>query len=90
MAHVMNYDELVEAFQSRTIVYEEMRSFRRIRPMRSNGVDFIGVDDQSMLSLMDCDETVKPDYNYYFRVWNENPTDEERAETRWVDKDAAK
>lgn len=84
MAHVLTYPEIVEASKNNSIIYEEVRLTDRIRPMKFDGVDFVSTESKKhYLLLMECDEEECMDYNYYYRCWNEKPTDEERDKTPW-------
>jgi hypothetical protein len=83
MAHVMNYQEILTAAEKRKTIYEELRLKERIRPLRFDGVDFVGVKDNCFLMLMECDEEVCMDYNLYYRCWNKMPSDEERSNAFW-------
>lgn len=83
MAHVMNYQEIQIAAKTGATIYVELRKVDRIRPMKFDGVDFVGTDKKSFLLLPDCDKEECPDYNFMYRCWDEPPSDEIRASTAW-------
>lgn len=83
MAHVMNYAEIEEAANTEAIIYEEIRVTGIVRPLKFDGVDFVGVKHKCYLLLMECDEETCPDYNLFYRCWNEEPTEEEMRSTPW-------
>lgn len=83
MTHVMNYKELVEAFQDGSVVYEESRVLGLIRPLKSDGIDFRGVKHNCFLLLDECNEENCPDYNLFYRCWNEEPSEELMNSTPW-------
>ena len=56
MNHVMNYQEIVEASRTGAIIYEEMRTTGIVRPLKFDGVDFIGVKHNCYLLLLECDD----------------------------------
>ena len=85
MAHVMNYQEIQIAALNGSIIYEELRRVDRVRPMKFDGVDFVGTDKKCFLLLMECNEEECPDYNFMYRCWDEPPTDELRSSTPWKD-----
>ena len=83
MAHVMTYPEIIEASKNHSIIYEELKGRSRVRPLKFNGVDFAGTEDDCYLLLIECDEDECADYNWHYRCWNEMPSDELRANTAW-------
>lgn len=84
MPHVMTYEEIVAASKSGKIIYEEVRLKDWVRPLKFNGVDFVGVKDKHCyLMLMECDEEECMDYNLYYRCWDQKPSDELRKNTPW-------
>ena len=84
MARVMTYPDIVAASRSGSIIYEELNGKERIRPLKFDGVDFVGTEDKHhYLLLMECDEEECWDYNLYYRCWDSMPTDEQRANTPW-------
>ena len=85
MAHIMNYDEILQAAKNGSIIYEEIRNTDRVRPMKFDGVDFVGTEKNCFLLLMECNEEECPDYNFLYRCWNENPTDTMRWGIPWKD-----
>ena len=84
--HVMNYQEIKDAAGNGRIIYEEMRTTGIIRPLRFDGVDFVGVKHSCYLLLMECDEEHCWDYNRYYRCWNEEPSEELMNSTPWKEK----
>ena len=84
MAHVMKYPEIVAASRTGAVIYEEVRLKNAVRPLKFDGVDFVGVDDKHCyLLLMECGEEECMDYNLYYRCWDQKPSDEERANVPW-------
>ena len=83
MAHVMNYSEICEAAKNNKIIYEENHTLGLVRPMRFDGVDFVGVNHHHYLLLLECDEEDCPDYNLFYRCWDEEPTEEQMKNTPW-------
>lgn len=84
MSHVLTYSEIVAASRSGDIIYEELNGKQRIRPLKFDGVDFVGTEDPNhYLLLMECNEEDCWDYNLYYRCWDSIPSDELRASTPW-------
>lgn len=84
MAHIMNYAEIQSAAKKGNIIYEESRSLGLIRPLKFDGVDFIGVEHKNHFLLpCECDEEQCPSYNLYYRIWDERPTEEEMKNAPW-------
>lgn len=83
MAHVMNYSEICDAAKNGDIIYEESHTLGIVRPLRFNGVDFVGVKHSCYLLLTDCNEKDCPDYNLFYRCWTEEPTEEEMNTVPW-------
>ena len=83
MAHVMNYSEIKEAADKSKIIYEESRTLGIVRPLRFDGVDFVGVKHKCYLLLIECDEETCQDYNLFYRCWDEEPTQELMDSTPW-------
>lgn len=83
MAHVMNYAEIKEAARNGSIIYEEMRVTGIVRPLRFDGVDFVGVKHHCYLLMMECDEEACEDYNLFYRCWDEEPSTEMMQSTPW-------
>ena len=82
MAHVMNYQEICDAAKNDKIIWEEVRTLGLIRPLRFDGVDFVGVKHSCYLLLCECDEDCE-DYNVYYRCWDEEPSEELMNSTEW-------
>ena len=82
-AHVMNYDEIVKAAENKNVVWEELRSDEKIRPLCFNGTDFVGLSYEYYLLLCECDEEICEDYNWNYRLWNNLPSSLQRKETKW-------
>lgn len=85
MAHVMNYAEIEAAAKNGDIIYEESRSFGIIRPLKFDGVDWVGVKHQHFLLMIECDEELCSSYNMYYRCWDKEPTEDEMNNTPWKD-----
>ena len=83
MAHVMNYSEILKAANEGKIIYEEVRTTGIVRPLKFDGVDFIGVKHSCYLLLDECDEDRCPDYNLFYRCWDEEPSEELMNNTPW-------
>lgn len=83
MPHVLNYAEILEAAKNETIIYEEIRSTGIVRPLKFDGVDFVGVKHNCYLLLMECDEETCPDYNMHYRCWSGEPSQKLMNETPW-------
>lgn len=83
MPHVMNYKEILEAANTGAIIYEEIRATGIVRPLKFDGVDFIGVKHKCYLLLCECDEDGCIDYNLHYRCWNEEPSEELMNSTPW-------
>lgn len=84
MSHVLTYSEIVAASRSGDIIYEELNGKQRIRPLKFDGVDFVGTEDPNhYLLLMECNEEDCWDYNLYYRCWDSIPSDELRASIPW-------
>ena len=83
MAHVMNYSEILKAANEGKIIYEEVRTTGIVRPLKFDGVDFIGVKHSCYLLLDECDEDHCPDYNLFYRCWDEEPSEELINNTPW-------
>lgn len=82
MPHVMSYDEILEATKNDTIIYEEIRSTGIVRPLKFDGVDFVGVKHRCYLLLMECSDDC-PDYNLHYRCWTGEPSQELMDKTPW-------
>lgn len=85
MPHVMNYKEIKDAADSGRIIYEEIRTTGIVRPLRYDGVDFVGVKHNCYLLLMECDEDDCADYNMFYRCWDEEPSEDLMNKTPWKD-----
>ena len=83
MAHVMDYSEICDAAKQDKIIYEESRTLGIVRPLRFDGVDFVGVKHKCYLLLMECDEADCSDYNLFYRCWDEEPSEELMNNTPW-------
>ena len=83
MAHVLNYEEIKAAAKKGNIVYEELKTLGIIRPLKFDGVDFVGVNHRCFLLLCECDEEECPSYNQYYRLWDKEPTEDEMKNTPW-------
>ena len=83
MAHVLNYKEILKAAETGTIIYEEIRTTGIVRPLKFDGVDFVGVKHSCSRLLMECDEENCPDYNLFYRCWDEEPSEELMKSTPW-------
>ena len=83
MAHVMDYSEICDAAKQDKIIYEESRTLGIVRHLRFDGVDFVGVKHKCYLLLMECDEADCPDYNLFYRCWDEEPSEELMNNTPW-------
>lgn len=83
MAHVMNYPEIVKAANDGSIIYEEIRVTGIVRPLKFNGADFIGTKHHCYLTLSECDGDDCPDYNLFYRCWNDEPSEELMRSTPW-------
>ena len=83
MAHVMDYQEILNAAHDNKIIYEEVRTTGLVRPLKFDGVDFIGVKHKCYLLLMECDEDSCVDYNLFYRCWDDEPTQEQMDSTPW-------
>ena len=82
MAHVLNYKEILKAAENGTIIYEEIRTTGIVRPLKFDGVDFVGVKHNCYRLLMECDEKCV-DYNMFYRCWDEEPSEELMNSTPW-------
>lgn len=82
MAHVLNYKEILKAAHDGSIIYEEMRTTGIVRPLKFDGVDFVGVKHNCYRLLMECDENCE-DYNMFYRCWDEEPSEELMNSTPW-------
>lgn len=82
MAHVMNYAEILEAARNNKIIYEESAVLGIIRPLKFNGVDFVGTKHNCRLLLSKCEEDC-PDYNLFYRCWDEEPSEELMRSIPW-------
>ena len=83
MPHVMKYSEIVEAAYNGDIIYEESRTLGIVRPLKFDGVDFVGVKHNCSLMLMECDEEECTDYNLFYRCWDKEPSEELMNNTPW-------
>lgn len=83
MAHVMNYAELKQAAKDKTIIYEEIRVTGIVRPLRYDGAFFVGTRHHCYLMPEECDEEQCPDYNQFYRCWDEEPSEELMKATPW-------
>lgn len=81
MAHVMTYDEIVDAAKNDKPIYEELRG-PHVKELKFNGIEF-SRDAYEYLLLDECDEEECMDYNWNYRCWNEPPTEEEMVNTPW-------
>lgn len=89
MPHVMNYKEILKAADDGSIIYEEIRSTGIVRPLRFDGVDFVGVKHNCYLLLMECDEEDCLDYGVHYRCWSEDPSEQLMKDTPWKDIEVA-
>ena len=83
MPHVMNYQEICNAAKTGDVIYEESRTLGIVRPLRFDGVDFVGVKHKCYLLLMECDEEECDDYNLFYRCWDQEPSEELMSQTPW-------
>ena len=84
MPHVMKYSEIIKAASDGEIIYEENRTLGLVRPLKFDGVDFIGVKHNCYLPLEKCRSDCR-DYNLFYRCWNGEPTEELIHSTPWKD-----
>lgn len=85
MAHVLNYAEICDAANNDKIIYEESRTLGIVRPLKFDGLDFVGVKHNCYLLLMECNEEECIDYNLHYRCWDEEPSKELMDTTPWKD-----
>jgi len=85
MAHVMDYQEILDAAHSGKIIYDESRTLGIVRPLKFDGTDFVGVKHHCYLPLDKCDENNCIDYNMFYRCWDEEPSEELKEKTPWKD-----
>lgn len=83
MAHVMSYQEIKEAAKEGRDIYEEIRVTGIVRPLRFDGIGFIGIKHHCYLTLKECNEEKGPGYNLHYRCWNEEPTEKQMDSTPW-------
>ena len=83
MPHVMNYSEICKAAENGDIIYEEVRALGIIRPLKFDGVDFVGTKHKCYLLLMECDEEDCADYNLFYRCWDQEPSEELMNSVPW-------
>lgn len=81
MPHVMNYSEILKAAEDRTIIYEEIRATGIVRPLKFDGVDFVGVKHNCYLPISKCNGK---EYNLFYRCWDEEPSEKLMNETSWA------
>lgn len=82
MPHVLSYQEILDAAKNGSIIYEEIRTTGIVRPLKFDGVDFVGVKHNCYLLLMECDEDCV-DYNLHYRCWSDEPSEELMNNTPW-------
>lgn len=85
MPHVLNYKEIIDASETGKVIYEEVRTIGIVRPLKFDGTDFSGVKHNCYLMLVECDESSCPDYNLFYRCWDEEPSEELMNNTPWKD-----
>lgn len=83
MPHVMNNVEILKAATDGKIIYQEVRTTGIVRPLKFDGSDFVGVKHKCYLLLTECDEDCCPDYNLYYRCWDEEPSEELMNKMPW-------
>lgn len=83
MPHVLTYDEIMDAADNGKIIYQEIRSTGIVRPLKFDGVDFVGVKHNCYLLLSECNEKECFGYNLHYRCWDEEPTEELMNATPW-------
>ena len=82
-AHVMTYDEILTAAENNVVVWEEIRKYETLRPLRFNGNEFIGLTGNPYLLIAECNEEFCYDYNWEYRLWNNMPTAKQRQDAPW-------
>ena len=85
MAHVMDYQEILEAAKESRTIWVENKRLDRCIAMTFDGVDFVNTQVGSFLMLMELNEEECQDYNWNYRCWNEQPSEELMAATSWKD-----
>lgn len=84
LPHVMKYEEILEAARNHKPIWEESRNPEyKIRKLIFDGSGFISKREGTYLLLMECDEEVCEDYNFYYRCWNKRPSVEFMKNIPW-------
>ena len=83
MPHVLDYSEILKAAREQTVIYEEIRATGIVRPLKFDGMDFVGVKHSCVRLLSECDESKCHGYNLFYRCWSEEPSEELMNKTPW-------